>query len=106
MERLQTKLETVEAANNQLTQQVTTLRQSVGPAANERGDLLARNERSNDELKKALENLHDDQKAELDTFKQSKYITHTHTHEHTHTRTHTHTHKHTHAHTHAHTGRI
>ena len=91
MERLQTKLEAVEATNSELTQQVTSLRQSVGPGANERGDLLARNERSNDEIKKALENLHDDQKAELDTFKQSRYITCTHTHTHTHAPSHSHT---------------
>lgn len=72
VERLQLKLEAVEATNDELTQQISTLHQSLGSASTERGDLLAMNEKSAAELKKALENLHDDQKAELDTFTQSR----------------------------------
>lgn len=55
VDRLQTKLQSVERENKELSQKVTSLQLSLGSATSQSEDLKTMNERSSSELKKALE---------------------------------------------------
>ena len=68
VEQLQAKTKTVEKDNSALKDTVTSLQDQLTILSQDREELRSMNEKSSAELRKALENLQDDQRAELDTF--------------------------------------
>ena len=68
VEQLQTRTKTLERDNSALTETVSSLQDQLAVLGQEREELRSMNEKSSAELRKALENLQDDQRVELDTF--------------------------------------
>ncbi|CAI8044412.1 RUN and FYVE domain-containing protein 1 [Geodia barretti] len=72
LEKVQTRLSVAECSVGQLEERVREEEEEVGRLRQERDDLREMNERSSAELRRALENLQDDQKAELETYVQTR----------------------------------